>query len=487
VDGALPQDEQRHGFRAAFANAQLTLDELWYHYFALGGTAGLMEVDAFFQDLMPLPDVQRDLLAHALNERLDDLVGRARAPYTFHLRTELPRTGHLAAVLQLLTGMNLAPPDRLSAVARTAGQALGVELDILVVDYEQEMLRPVEDGPDRLDVQAIDTTLAGQCFRSVRPLAHDSELWVPMLDGLERVGVLRVRTGAMAADDRVLQEQCVWLGRLVGHLVVSTAAYGDALDAIRRTQRRRPSAELIWNLLPPLTAGSERVLLAAMMHPVYGLGGDAFDYDISESTVKVAVFDAAGHDLGAGLTVASALSAYRSARHNGGGLLPQLESVDEAVIERSRTGEDFVTGVLAELDLRSGKLRYILAGHPPPLLLRQGRLVKRLEDGRRPFLGIGHYEDRGIGTETLEAGDWLLFYTDGITEARDREGRFFGEDRLVDFLRREIMAGHPAPETVRRLSRAIMKHQGGELQDDATVLLLQWTPVTRDRVTPSSK
>jgi hypothetical protein len=476
--------EQRQDLEEAVRHAQLTLDELWYRYFALGGTAGLMEVDAFLQDLMPLADLQRDILSHAVNERLDELVGRARAPYTFAMGMDVPRTGPLAAVAQLLTGMHLAPPERLAQVTQTAGEALGVELDVLLIDYEQETLRPLRDG---LTPQAVDTTVAGQCFRSVRPVAHRSDLWVPLLDGVERVGVLRVRMGEIAATDRGVRERCIGLGKLIGQLVISTSGYGDGLDKMRRTRSRGPSAELIWNLLPPLTAGTERVVLAAMMHPVYGLGGDAFDYDLSDSTARLAIFDAAGHDLGASLTVASAQSAYRSARHNGGGLLPQLEAVDHAVMERSRTGEDFVTGVLAELDLHTGLLQYVLAGHPPPLLLRQGRMIKHLDDARRPFLGIGHEAGGEIGTETLEAGDWLLFYTDGITEARDRSGNFFGEDRLVDFLRREIMSGHPAPETVRRLSRAIMKHQDGELQDDATVLLLQWTPVPPSRgIQPSS-
>ncbi|CAA9376800.1 MAG: Stage II sporulation protein E [uncultured Nocardioides sp.] len=470
--------------REALAHTRLSLEELWYRYFALGGTAGLVEVDAFLEGLLPLADAQRDLLALAVNERIDDLSGRVRAPYTFHLRTEVPPTGSLPAVLHLVTGMHSAPPERLAEVTRKAGEVLGVELDVLLVDYEQETLRPIVDDPAGVRPQAVDTTFAGQSYRSVRALAHGSELWVPLLNGMERLGVLHVRTGEMAADDRVLQERCLWLGKLIGHLVVASSAYGDALDVIRRTRRRRPSAELLWNLLPPLTAGTDRVLMAAMMHPVYGLGGDAFDYDIAESTARVAVFDAAGHDLGASLTVASALSAYRSARHSGGGLLPQLEAVDEAVMDRSRSGEDFVTGVLAELDLHTGRLRYVLAGHPPPLLLRQGRLVKRLDHPRRPFLGIGEYGGSEIGTESLEADDWLLFYTDGITEARDGDGAFFGEDRLVDFLRREILAGEPAPETVRRLSRAIMRHQEGALQDDATVLLLQWTPGGRRRRGP---
>ncbi len=469
------KEDQSHSLQGALRQAQVTLDELWQSYFALGGTAGLHEVDSFLHDHTPLPLLQRDLLAHALNERLDDLAGRARATYSFALREETSSTGPLAAMMTLLTGMHLAPPERLKAVTRLAGETLGVDLEILLVDYQQEMLHPLWEVGAGLGAQQVDTTLAGQCFRSLRPLSHDSELWVPLLDGVERVGVLHVRTRGRGAGERVLKEQCQWLGSVIGHLVNAKSLYGDGLDAIRRTQDRPVSAELIWSLLPPLSAGSDQVMLAAMMHPVYGLGGDAFDYAISESAVQLAIFDATGHDLGAGLTVATALSAYRSSRHRGGGLLQQTTAVDEAVMERSSTGEDCVTGVLAELDLHTGELRYVLAGHPPPLLLRGGRLIKRLDAAQRPLLGLG-YQAFELGTEMLEAGDWLLFYTDGIPEARDREGRFFGEDRLIDFLRRQIMAGQPLPETVRRLSRAILNHQDGELQDDATVLLVQWTP-----------
>jgi serine phosphatase RsbU (regulator of sigma subunit) len=133
-----------------------------------------------------------------------------------------------------------------------------------------------------------------------------------------------------------------------------------------------------------------------------------------------------------------------------------------------------VTGVLAELDVASGRLRYVNAGHPPPLLLRDGRVIKELTAGRRVPFGL---ESAGltVGEESLEPGDWLALYTDGITEARNAAGDWFGEARLADFLTREIAAGQPPPETVRRLTQAVLKHQGGLLQDDASILLARWS------------
>jgi serine phosphatase RsbU (regulator of sigma subunit) len=134
----------------------------------------------------------------------------------------------------------------------------------------------------------------------------------------------------------------------------------------------------------------------------------------------------------------------------------------------------FTTAVLAELDLRTGHLRYVNAGHPPPLVMRGGKVGRTLSAGRRPPLGLGP-TDLTVGEEHLQPDDWLVLHTDGITEARDRSGTFFGEERLADFLHREAAAGHPPPETVRRLINAVLAHQDGELQDDATVLLARWT------------
>jgi serine phosphatase RsbU (regulator of sigma subunit) len=133
--------------------------------------------------------------------------------------------------------------------------------------------------------------------------------------------------------------------------------------------------------------------------------------------------------------------------------------------------------VLATLDTATGVLRYVLAGHPPPLLVRHGRAIKELGHAPRTPLGVRELPpDRfNIGYEQLEPGDRLLLYSDGITEARNAEGEFFGEDRLVDFTRRAELAGLPAPETLRRLTAAVLAHQGGRLQDDATLVLVDWS------------
>jgi serine phosphatase RsbU (regulator of sigma subunit) len=308
--------------------------------------------------------------------------------------------------------------------------------------------------------------------------AGRATLWVPLLDGVERLGVLEVVVSDPAhLHDAFFRSQLTWLSALLAHLVTVVSQYGDALERVRRTRPRNSAAELIWQLLPPITAGTDKIAVAGMLEPSYTVGGDAFDYALSETTAHLAIFDATGHSLESGLITAMALSAYRSARRDGKSLVEQAMAVDEVVGgEFERTGR-LITSVLSELDLASGRLQYISGGHPYPLVLRAGKVVKSLTGGQRPLFGM-EARDVVVGEEVLEPDDWLVFYTDGITEARDEDGSFFGRDRLEDFLERETAAGLPPPEMVRRLIRSVVQHQRGNLQDDATILRAKWGDFT---------
>ena len=476
------EEEQRRALRSALEVADLTLDELWMRYFALGGSADLLEVEGHVQGLMPLPPAEVNVLAHALNERLDELFTQRRVPYRPPLRRGRA-SGPFAALLRLMEEAHAAPPDRLPTLVTEAGTALGVQVTVHVADHEQCRLWPLlPEGATSTGSVPIDGSLPGRVFQTMRSLPSEADglrrLWLPVLDGDDRVGVLEVRVDTPAElYDPGLREECRWLAELVGSLLASLGQYGDGLERPRRTRSRSPSAELLWQLLPPLTAGSGAFVLAGMLEPAYEAGGDAFDYSLSETTISLAAFDAMGHGLPAAVLVAAAVSAYRSARRDGRDVHDQARAID-GVVAGTFPGSAFVTGVLAELDVPSGRLRYVNAGHPAPHLLRGGRAVKSLAGGRRmPFgLGTGALT---VAEEALQPGDWLAVHTDGVTEARDATGAWFGEERLVDLLTREVAGGQSPPETVRRLMHAVLDHQEGLLQDDASVLLARWAPEPR--------
>jgi len=136
------EDEQRRLLLAAVRRSDLPLEQLWLRYFGLGGQADLVEVEGYLDGLMPLAPAQRDVLAHAVNERLDELAWRPRAPYNRPLPEVRPQHGPLAALAELLEGVHHASPERLPALVAQAGLALDVGAVLYLVDHEQQALVP---------------------------------------------------------------------------------------------------------------------------------------------------------------------------------------------------------------------------------------------------------------------------------------------------------------------------------------------------------
>jgi hypothetical protein len=479
---------QRRRLRGALARLRASVDDLWLRYLGMGGTAEPGEVEAYLAGTGTLSAPQRDRLAVAANEMLDEAAGSLRVPYERAVREVAAPRGPVAAFIELLVRTHLAPPEALPGAIDEAAERLGVRAVLYLADYERVHLVPLpsQHGAGRRPLR-MEGTLAGRAFRLLQTTAAtaggQARLWVPIVDGVARIGVLDVMVDdTRELEDPVLRRQCWWLAHLVGHLIVTLDAVGDGFDAVRRTRPRATEAELIWHLLPPRTAGTDRVLVSGRVEPTYTVGGDAFDYALSPTAAQFGVLDATGHDLSAGLAATTGLAAYRNARRNGLGLFEQAEFVNQA-LEEQFGGKIFATGVLGDLDVRTGRLRYLVAGHPNPLLIRRGRVVKQLLAGRRPLLGLELRRGVTIGEELLEPDDIIVVYTDGIPEARHGD-ELFGLPRLIDILERETAHRVPLPEVVDRVVRAVLRHQDGVLQDDATLFLVQWTRSAQAQLDP---
>ena len=392
------------------------------------------------------------------------------------------------AISRLLHAGHLASGSDLPALANSVTESLGVHVVIHLADMEQRALRTLETPPGRANPpMPIEGSLAGRAFMMVVPIrSHEppGRLWLPLVDGTERLGVLEVLPAeGLDPEDDTLRRGCELLASLLGHLIVAKVPYGDTISRSRRSQPLSTAAQLLWRLLPPLTFANGRMVISAILEPCYDVGGDAFDYAVDGDVVRMAVIDAVGHGLDAGLTVAVGLSALRAARIAGSGLVDVAAAADQALTDQF-SDVRYATGVLAELDLDTGALSYINAGHPPAVLIRSGRAVAHLQGGRRLPLGLVDGSTAEPATEVLEPRDRVLFYTDGVVEARNADGEPFGVSRLVDVAEKHAAAGLTAPETLRRVSHAIIDHQGGQLQDDATLVLLEWSPPAETDMVP---
>jgi phosphoserine phosphatase RsbU/P len=394
----------------------------------------------------------------------------------------------LSALTRLLEDSHIATPDQVPTAVAAACRELGWSMALYLSDYEQRRLVPVPTaGGSGREPLGIDSSLAGVAFQRVRPMHGSDEpsrVWVPLVDGVERLGVMEVTLPPGSDPDaREVQHRLRLLALLSAHMVAVKMPYGDGLDRYRRTQARSVEAELLWQLLPPFTFGCPGLVVSGVLEPCYEVAGDAFDYSVTDGTAYLLVLDSTGHDLTSGTLAAAALAAARKARREGLGLVPTVELVD-ATIGTHFGDERFATGVLGELDIATGQLQYVNAGHPAPLLMREGKVVKSLDQGRRPMFGLGDHDGVTVAREQLERGDRVVFYSDGVTEARGTGGGFFGLDRLIDTLGRGAAADQRGPETLRRVIHDVLDYQGGVLQDDATLLIAEWASGAEDQLFP---
>lgn len=190
---------------------------------------------------------------------------------------------------------------------------------------------------------------------------------------------------------------------------------------LARAREMTLAAELQNALLPPRTVGNHRMTVSGVIEPAYEVGGDVFDVSLDSRGARLAVMDSVGHDLQAGLVASVAIGAFRNGRRGGGDLRDTAAAVDQAV-EGAFVSDRFATAVFADIDATTGELSWINCGHPRPVLLRAGKMVKTLSEPAGLPIGLGYN----------------------------------------------------LPETLRRIIHAILDRHAGLLQDDATILVVEW-------------
>lgn len=256
-------------------------------------------------------------------------------------------------------------------------------------------------------------------------------------------------------------------------------AYDRALLHEQKVQRERLDEELSigqriqLSLLPasfPSVSGWE---VAAIYRAARQVGGDFYDFiEVPEApgAINLVIGDVTGKGVPAALLMASTRAVLRASSAGGPAPSVVLARTNQHLLRDRRAGL-FVTALYATLDTTSGQLTFASGGHDPPLWVRAGRRSQLLTT-RATILGaFGEIdlEDRRL---VLAPGDRFVLYTDGVTEARDRRGRLFGERRL-----RAIATANgdlSAEATAQAVLGAVMRFAGDvPLPDDLTLLVVK--------------
>jgi sigma-B regulation protein RsbU (phosphoserine phosphatase) len=248
---------------------------------------------------------------------------------------------------------------------------------------------------------------------------------------------------------------------------------GDGL-AVRqrdaRHAREQEEARLIQRtLLPSAMPQISTCEVAARWQPASGIGGDCYDLVRFNATrFGVSIADVVGKGLPAALLMSNLQAAVRAFATEEARPSQVTASVNRLLCRNIAVGK-FVTFAYAIIDAEAGVIDYANAGHNPPALVRADGRVDRF-DRTGLVLGVTADWTYTSGTSTLDPGDRLVVFTDGITEAASADDAEFGDDRLIDTIRRHRR--EPADTLARSLSEAVSTWTGGTFQDDATLIVL---------------
>jgi hypothetical protein len=387
-------------------------------------------------------------------------------------RNDQMSVGH--AVARLMDTAGAVPPGSIADVVDVVADVLGAARGrVYVADYALRCLQGLDHAGPVGDAHLIEGTIAGRVFATGEPVVFGEDptsLWVPLSEGCERIGVLELIfdewNGETPTNLNVVVDVLVLI-------IVSKRRYTDMWHRTRRAQPLSDAAEAQWDLLPPLTCSTDEVALSGILEPAYDIGGDSFDYAINPGCLDFAIVDATGHGMPAVLMSIAAINGLRNSRREKASLEAAYRQVDRIIAEQFGHSY-YVTGQLASLDLATGVLTWLNAGHPLPMLVRDGSYVGELQCRPSIPMGLGGPVIE-IATQQLQRGDRILFYTDGITEPLSPGGERFGSERLADLLVRATLDQVSATETARRLCLNVIAHSDNRRKDDATLFLVDYT------------
>jgi sigma-B regulation protein RsbU (phosphoserine phosphatase) len=247
--------------------------------------------------------------------------------------------------------------------------------------------------------------------------------------------------------------------RLAAETAEAEALEKQVAMAVEVQQRMVPQT-------PPSVTGLD---LAAVYVPCFALGGDLYDFiTLPQDNVGLVVADVAGKGVPASLIMASVRASLRAHADNIYYLYEVMRRVNVMLCRDTKPSE-FVTLFYGVIDAGNKRLTYCNAGHPLPLLLRDGQVTELTSNNM--VLGLDPAEKYEQSVQDLKSGDLLLLYTDGLTDAMNFQRQTYGKHRLIDSFAR----GGPTAEVVAQNVLWDMRRYVGlnERFDDVTMIVVK--------------
>jgi serine phosphatase RsbU (regulator of sigma subunit) len=299
-----------------------------------------------------------------------------------------------------------------------------------------------------------------------------SQLTVVMQFRRKAIGVLRLyspKPKRFDQDDigiaRAVASQCA-------AAITNAKLYAEAIEGARMAEQMRLAGIVQRRMIPeraPLIPGLD---IAAAYIPCFDVGGDFYDFlRVSEDCIAVAIADVIGKGIPAAIMMGlfrGAMRAYADAEGNGEATQEIIKKLNRMACGEYREGE-FVTLFYANIDVKEGTVTYCNCGHEPAVLIRDGRITA-LEKGGL-VLGVEVQAEYEIETLQLRDGDYLLLYSDGLIDAANFDGEFWGRERMLEAAKK-YAAGYSAEQMVKNILRYRRRFVGLASQCDDTSIIV---------------
>jgi sigma-B regulation protein RsbU (phosphoserine phosphatase) len=282
-----------------------------------------------------------------------------------------------------------------------------------------------------------------------------SEIAVPIIRKERAIGALNLESDRVAAymleDVEVLQ----LIADAAAISIEKAMLHKQLMEQMLINRQLETAREVQTRLLPSEAPELVGYDIAGICIPTDDIGGDYFDYiSFSPSRLGLAIADVSGHGISSAL-VMTAFRALLRTQARGQSTPAGIASMINQILPEFTGDHHFVTALYAVLEAASGELTYVSCGHPAPLNLHASGEVEKLNN-HNPALGIFQDLNYTDGTSTMDEGDILVMYTDGVTELMDRAGQTFGLQRLVDVIREN--EHESAAEIIYKIIRATETH-----------------------------
>ncbi|MGW7253844.1 PP2C family protein-serine/threonine phosphatase [Streptomyces sp. NPDC054834] len=369
-----------------------------------------------------------------------------------------------------------APHALLDAARRVLTEQYAAEsVELLMADYGRTVLQPVTAPPCHPEPVPVHNGPAGRAFGAQEPhveTVHDGRVCVhlPVTVRGDRLGVLSV-----TLPDREHARDCLDeladVAEVLGHEVIVAERDTDVYLQARRKDRLTLAAEMQWQLLPGRACARPEYELGAQLEPAYAVFGDNFDWSATADHLTLYVTNGMGEGIEASLLTNLAVNALRNARRAGIPIADQAALADQAVYAHYR-GRCYLSVLMLDFELATGRARVVDAGSPQMLRLRGGTVERVTLEAQLP-LGMFEETDYVAQEFQVEPGDRLVFVSDGVHAVASPGGEAYGDSALT----RAITATRllPAAEVPRAVLRELSGHRGGSVPlDDALVVCLDW-------------